>query len=250
MTERLDGKVALVTGGSSGIGRATAIAFAQKGAKVVVVARRTQEGEETVRLAKEAGGEALFVQTDVTKAAEVEALVNKTLETYGRLDCAFNNAGSATANSITQMSEQDWDFDIAVNLKAVWLCMKYEIPAILKSGAGSIVNMASQGALLGVPNYASYTAAKGGVTALSRTAAMEYAQQKIRVNSVSPGIIKTDIWNNALPGMLEELSASIPIQRLGEAEDVAQAVVWLCSDAASFITGQNLVIDGGYTVQS
>lgn len=250
MTERLDGKVALVTGGSSGIGRAIAIAFAQKGAKVVVVARRTQEGEETVRLAKEAGGEALFVQTDVTKAAEVEALVNKTLETYGRLDCAFNNAGSATANSITQMSEQDWDFDIAVNLKAVWLCMKYEIPAILKSGAGSIVNMASQGALLGVPNYASYTAAKGGVTALSRTAAMEYAQQKIRVNSVSPGIIKTDIWNNTPPGMLEELSASIPIQRLGEAEDVAQAVVWLCSDAASFITGQNLVIDGGYTVQS
>lgn len=250
MTERLDGKVALVTGGSSGIGRATAIAFAQKGAKVVVVARRTQEGEETVRLAKEAGGEALFVQTDVTKATEVEALVNKTLETYGRLDCAFNNAGSATANSITQMSEQDWDFDIAVNLKAVWLCMKYEIPAILKSGAGSIVNMASQGALLGVPNYASYTAAKGGVTALSRTAAMEYAQQKIRVNSVSPGIIKTDIWNNTPPGMLEELSASIPIQRLGEAEDVAQAVVWLCSDAASFITGQNLVIDGGYTVQS
>lgn len=250
MTEQLDGKVALITGGSSGIGRATVIAFAQKGAKVVVAARRTPEGEETVRLAKEAGGDALFVQTDVTKAAEVEALIDKTLQTYGRLDCAFNNAGSAKPNSITEMSEQDWDFDLAVNLKAVWLSMKYEIPAILKAGAGSIINMASQGALLGVPNYASYTTAKGGVTALTRTAAMEYAQQKIRVNSVSPGIIKTDIWTNTPPGLLEELSASIPVKRLGEAEDVAQAVVWLCSDAASFITGQNLVIDGGYTVQS
>ena len=250
MSDTLNGKVAIVTGGSSGIGRATVIDFAQKGANVVVAARRPQEGEETVRLAKEVGAEALFVQTDVTKAVEVQALIEKTLETYGRLDCAFNNAGSGKANSIIEMSEQDWDFDIAVNLKSVWLCLKYEIPAMLKAGAGSIVNMASQGALLGVPNFASYTAAKGGVTALTRTAAMEYAQQKLRVNSVSPGIIKTDIWANTPPGLLEELSATIPIQRVGEAEDVAQAVVWLCSDAASFITGQNLVIDGGYTVQS
>lgn len=142
IVSKLDGKVAIVTGGSSGIGRATTVAFAKEGAKVVVAARRTPEGEETVRQAKEAGGEALFVQADVTKAADIEALVNKTLETYGRLDFAFNNAGSGKANPLTEMSESDWDFDLAVNLKAVWLCMKSEIPAMLKTGAGAIVNMA------------------------------------------------------------------------------------------------------------
>ena len=249
MVSKLDGKVAIVTGGSSGIGRATAVAFAKEGAKVVVAARRTPEGEETVRQAKEAGGEALFVQADVTKAADIEALVNKTLETYGRLDCAFNNAGSGKANPLTEMSESDWDFDLAVNLKAVWLCMKSEIPAMLKTGAGAIVNMASQGAIVGVPNFSSYCAAKGGVISLSRTAAIEYAKDKIRVNIVSPGAIKTDILSEIPADQMQQIEAAIPIERAGQPEEIAAAVLWLCSDSASFVTGHNLVIDGGYTVQ-
>ncbi len=249
MVGKLDGKVAIVTGGSSGIGRATAVTFAKEGAKVVVAARRNSEGEETVRLAKEAGGEALFVQTDVTKAVDIEALVNKTLETYSRLDCAFNNAGSGKANPLTQMSESDWDFDLAVNLKAVWLCMKYEIPAMLRSGAGAIVNMASQGAIIGVPNFSSYCAAKGGVISLSRTAAMEYAKDKIRVNIVSPGAIKTELLSEIPADQLQEIEAAIPLKRAGQPEEIAAGVVWLCSDAASFVTGQNLAIDGGYTAQ-
>jgi NAD(P)-dependent dehydrogenase (short-subunit alcohol dehydrogenase family) len=249
MVGKLDGKVAIVTGGSSGIGRATAVAFAKEGAKVVVAARRNSEGEETVRLAKEAGGEALFVQTDVTKAVDIEALVNKTLETYSRLDCAFNNAGSGKANPLTQMSESDWDFDLAVNLKAVWLCMKYEIPAMLRSGAGAIVNMASQGAIIGVPNFSSYCAAKGGVISLSRTAAIEYAQDKIRVNIVSPGAIKTELLSEIPADQLQEIEAAIPLKRAGQPEEIAAAVAWLCSDSASFVTGQNLAIDGGYTAQ-
>lgn len=249
MASKLDGKVAIVTGGSSGIGRATAVAFAKEGAKVVVAARRTPEGEETVRQAKEAGGEALFVQADVTKAADIEALVNKTLETYGRLDCAFNNAGSGKANPLTEMSESDWDFDLAVNLKAVWLCMKSEIPAMLKTGAGAIVNMASQGAIVGVPNFSSYCAAKGGVISLSRTAAIEYAKDKIRVNIVSPGAIKTDILSEIPVDQMQQIEAAIPIERAGQPEEIAAAVLWLCSDSASFVTGHNLVIDGGYTVQ-
>lgn len=249
MSNQLDGKVVIVTGGSSGIGRATAIAFARVGAKVVVAARRSPEGEETVRLVKETGGEALFVQTDVTKAIEVQALIDKTLLTYGRLDCAFNNAGSGKANPLTEMSEQDWDFDIAVNLKAVWLCMKSEIPAMLKSGAGTIINMASQGAVIGVPSFSSYCAAKGGVISLSRTAAIEYAKDRIRVNIVSPGAIKTDLLATVPDDQMQQIETAIPIKRAGKPEEIADAVVWLCSDSASFVTGHNLLIDGGYTAQ-
>jgi len=250
MVDKLDGKVAIVTGGSSGIGRATAIAFAQEGAKVIVAARRTQEGEETVRLAKEAGGEALFVKTDVTKAEEIEALVGTTLDKYGRLDFAFNNAGIGKPAPLTERTEEDWNWEIDVNLKAVWLCLKYQIPPMLNAGAGAIVNMASMGgAVIGVPNFSSYEAAKGGVVGLTRAAAMEYASQGIRVNAVSPGIIATDILSNLSPDDLQQMSANVPMKRLGGAEEVAAAVVWLCSDGASYITGQNLVIDGGYTVQ-
>jgi Rhodopirellula transposase DDE domain/short chain dehydrogenase len=155
----MQGKVAIVTGGSSGIGRATAIAFAKAGAKVVVAARRTQAGEETVRLAKDASGEAIFVQTDVTKASDVENLIHQTLQAYDRLDYAFNNAGSGKPGAIADLSEEDWDYEIDSNLKSIWLCMKYEIPAMQKSGGGAIVNMSSQGALLGVANYGAYGAA-------------------------------------------------------------------------------------------
>lgn len=246
----LSEKVAIVTGGSSGIGRATAIELARQGAKVVVAARRESEGEETVQQVKAAGSDGFFIKTDVTKAADIEVLINQTLQSYSRLDCVFNNAGAGKAAPLVELSEQGWDLELDVNLKAVWLSMKYEIPAMLKSGGGAIVNMASQGGgVIGVPNFASYTAAKGGVVALSRTAAMEYGGQGIRINSISPGLILTDLLAEVPHDTLQQMEASVPLKRGGKPEEVAKAVVWLCSDEASYITGHNLVIDGGYTVQ-
>ncbi|MBD2074969.1 glucose 1-dehydrogenase [Phormidium sp. FACHB-592] len=250
MSGRMDGKVALVTGGSSGIGRATAIAFAKEGGKVVIAARRVPEGEETVRQIVEAGGEATFVQTDVTQALEVQTLVDRTLERYGRLDCAFNNAGSGKPGKLIELAEADWEQEMAVNLKSVWLCLKYEIPAMLRSGKGAIVNMSSQGGILGVPNYGAYAAAKGGVAALTRAAAAEYAANGIRINAVSPGAVETELWANAPAGMLEQVATGIPLQRVGQPNDIAEAVLWLCSAAAGFVTGQNLAIDGGYTTSN
>ncbi|MBD1866520.1 glucose 1-dehydrogenase [Leptolyngbya sp. FACHB-541] len=246
----LSGKVAIVTGGSSGIGRATAIELARQGAKVVVAARRESEGEETVQQVKAAGSDGFFIKTDVTKAADIDALINRTLESYSRLDCVFNNAGFGKATPLVELSEPEWDLELNVNLKAVWLSMKYEIPAMLKSGGGAIVNMASQGGgVIGVPNFGSYTAAKGGVVALTRTAAMEYGRQGIRINCVSPGLILTDLLAEVPQDTLQQMEASVPLKRGGTPEEVAKAVVWLCSDDASYITGHNLVIDGGYTVQ-
>lgn len=250
MSERMNGKVVIVTGGSSGIGRATAIAFAREGAKVVIAARRVNEGEETVKQIVDDGGEAIFVQTNVTQANEVQVLVDRTLEKYGRLDAAFNNAGSGKGVRLIDLTEEEWEQEIAVNLKSVWLCMKYQIPAMLKSGKGAIVNMASQGAILGVPNYAAYGAAKGGAAALTRAAAAEYAAEGIRINAISPGAVETELWANAPAGMLEQVAAGIPMQRVGQPQDVAETVVWLCSDAAGFITGQNIAIDGGYTTSN
>ena len=240
-------KVAIVTGASSGIGRATAIAFGKAGAKVVVVARREDKGQETVRLVQETGNEAMFIQADVTKSSDIEAMVKKTLETYGRLDYAFNNAGSGTSGKIADLSEADWDLEINANLKSVWLSMKYEIPAMRQLGGGAIVNMSSQGALLGTANYGAYGAAKAGVIALSRAAAAEYSADRIRINTVSPGAVKTDLWAGAPPEMLDQVAAGIPLQRIGTPEDIAEAVVYLCSDGAAFITGHNLVVDGGFT---
>ncbi|WP_203427677.1 SDR family oxidoreductase [Rippkaea orientalis] len=200
-----------------------------------------------VHLVKEAGGEAVFVQADVTKASDIKAMVQKTVETYGRLDYAFNNAGSGTSGKIADLSEADWDFEINANLKSVWLSMKYEIPVMQRSGGGAIVNTSSQGALLGVANYGAYGAAKAGVIALSRAAAAEYSADGIRINTVSPGAVKTDLWAQAPPEMLEQVAAGIPLQRIGVPEDIAETVVWLCSDGAAFVTGHNLVVDGGFT---
>lgn len=243
-------KVAIVTGASSGIGRATAIAFAQAGAKVVVAARRIQEGEETVRLSKDAGSDAVFVQTDVTKVTDIENLVNKTLDTYGRLDFACNNAGFGKTVPLTQRSEEEWDGEIDVNLKSVWFCLKYQIPAMLKTGGGAIVNMASMGGgVIGVPGLSSYNAAKGGVVGLTRSAAIEFAGQGIKINAISPGLIATDILSNVEEKVLQQMIETIPLKRAGKAEEIASAVIWLCSEGASYITGQNIVIDGGFTVQ-
>jgi NAD(P)-dependent dehydrogenase (short-subunit alcohol dehydrogenase family) len=249
MTGQFDGKVALVTGASSGIGRATAIAFARVGAKVVAASRRIAEGEETVRRIQEAGGEAIFVQTDISKAPEVEALVNKTLDTYGGLDCACNNAGRAIFKPLIEMPEEDWNQMFDVNLKGMWLCLKCEISTMLKHKGGAIVNVASVGGVIGAPGTAAYSATKGGVIALTRAAAVEYAKSGIRLNIISPGSIETDMLANVPTDLLAQVAAGHPVGRIGKPEEVAEAVIWLCSDVASFVTGHNMIIDGGYTAQ-
>jgi NAD(P)-dependent dehydrogenase (short-subunit alcohol dehydrogenase family) len=249
----LDGKVALVTGAGSGIGRATALTFAREGAKVVVADIIAEGGEETVRMVKAAGGEALFVKTDVSKAAEVEALITKVVQTYGRLDCAFNNAGiEGVFVSTAECSEENWDRTLAINLKGVWLCMKYEIPQMLKQGGGAIVNTASVAGLVGFAGLPAYVASKHGVAGLTKTAALEYAKAGIRVNAVCPGGISTPMTERlfkAQPQMAEAVAALEPVGRMGKPEEIAEAVVWLCSDAASFVTGHAMAVDGGMVAQ-
>ena len=250
MVSSLFGKVALVTGGSSGIGRATALTFANAGAKVVVADIGVQGGNETVRMVKEAGGEAIFVKADVSNADEVEALMDKAVESYGRLDCAFNNAGVAGATASTaDYTEDEWDRVIAINLKGVWLCMKYEIPQMLRQGGGAIVNTSSLAGLVGYPNWPAYNASKHGVAGLTKTAAIEYGRAGIRVNAVCPGVIHTPMVDEDLDFDYAPLLASHPIGHLGMPEEVAEAVVWLCSDAASFVTGHTMSVDGGYVAQ-
>jgi NAD(P)-dependent dehydrogenase (short-subunit alcohol dehydrogenase family) len=247
------GKVALVTGASSGIGRATALAFAREGAKVVVADVTVEGGEETVAQVKKAGGEAIFVKTDVSKAVEVEALVAKAVATYGRLDCAHNNAGIAgNAKTVVDDTEDNWDRILAINLKGVWLCMKYEIAHMLKQGGGTIVNTASGAGLIGVRRGGAYVASKHGVVGLTKTAALEYAKAGIRVNCVCPGPIDTPMLQGiggSNQVVIERMVAAQPGGRLGKPAEIAEAAVWLCSDAASFVTGLPMPVDGGYTAQ-
>src|SRR5437867_8084998 len=244
-------KVAFVTGAGSGIGRASALTFAREGAKVVVADVVVEGGEETVGMIKRAGGEALFVRADVSQAAEVEALINKTLATYGRLDCAHNNAGIEGAVATTaECTEENWDRIIIINLKGVWLCMKYEIPQMLKQGGGAIVNTASTAGLVGLEGSPAYCASKGGVIQLTRAAALDYAKVGIRVNAVCPGVIRTPMVERLVGTEAEAgLIAMEPIGRMGKPEEVAEAVVWLCSDAASFVTGNAMPVDGGLVAQ-
>ncbi|QSJ20770.1 SDR family oxidoreductase [Nostoc sp. UHCC 0702] len=246
-----DNKVALVTGGSSGIGRDTALAFAEKGAKVVIASRRVTESKQTVELIQAAGGEAFFVQTDVTKAAEVENLINQTVAIYGRLDYAFNNAGTEGIFGRTiEQTEETWNQIIDTNLKGVWLSMKYQIPQMLQQGGGAIVNNASIAGLIGLAGASIYVASKHGVVGLTKSLALEHAKENIRINAVCPGGIETDMLIRAFGEEgAANFGAAHPIGRLGQPEEVASVVVWLCSDAASFITGQPLAIDGGFTVQ-
>jgi NAD(P)-dependent dehydrogenase (short-subunit alcohol dehydrogenase family) len=248
----LAGKVALVTGGSSGIGRATAVAFARAGARVAIASRRVEESEETVRLAEAAGGEARFFQTDVTQGEQIQALVANTVAAWGQLDYAFNNAGMNSALARTsECKEETWHQMISVNLTGVWLSMKYELRQMLRQRSGVIINNASTAGLVGMRGSAAYSAAKGGVIQLTRTAALEYARSGIRVNAVCPGFIQTPILDQHVaenPDLEEWMRGVEPMGRLGTPEEVAEAVVWLCSDAASFITGHPLVIDGGLTV--
>ena len=250
MTRELEGKVGLVTGGTSGIGRETAVLFAKAGAKVVVAGRRVPEGEETIELVRAAGGDGLFVKTDVSKASEVETLVQKAVERFGRLDVAFNNAGIESAWApIVRQSEEDWDRTIGVNLKGVWLCLKYEIRQMLKQGGGgAIVNMASVLGLTGWAGNATYSASKHGVIALTKAAALENARNRIRVNAVCPAVIETAMGERVF-GAPEAKKYSIglhPIGRFGKPLEVAEAVLWMCSERASFMTGQPLILDGGF----
>jgi NAD(P)-dependent dehydrogenase (short-subunit alcohol dehydrogenase family) len=210
-------------------------------------------GEETVKLIKQAGGEALFVRTDVSKAAEVEALVNAAITTFGRLDCAHNNAGIEGAAATTvNYNQESWDRVIAINLTGVWLCMKYEIPQMLKNGSGAIVNTASTAGLVGYKGGSAYVASKHGVVGLSKTAALEYAKAGIRVNAVCPGAIDTPMMGritNHREDWAAKMASSEPVGRMAQPSEIAETVVWLCSDAASFVTGHALAADGGLTAQ-
>ena len=250
--QRFSGKVALVTGGASGIGRACAQLFASEGASVVVSDVALEGGHETVRLIEEDGGEAFFVEADVSKAAQVEALVGGTVEAYGHLDYAFNNAGieGRMATNTADYLEEDWDRVIAVNLKGVWLCMKHEIAHMLRQGGGSIVNNSSVEGLVGLQGTSAYAASKHGVVGLTKTAALEYAQSGIRANAVCPGLIRTPMVERYTGGDAETEAqwAAIfePVGRMGSSEEVAEAVVWLCSEAASFVTGHAMAVDGGF----
>ena len=255
MSKEFEGKVALITGGSSGIGRATAIAFAKKGAKIVIASRREKESQETVAIIKEMGSKAIFFKTDITQAIEVQNLVNQTINTYSRLDYAFNNAGTeGILGPSIEQTEENWNQIINTNLKGVWLSMKYQIPEMLKNGEGAIVNNASVFGLVGSPNFSIYCASKHGLIGLTKAVALEQATAGIRINSVCPGAIQTDMVDRAFGKDNEskakaQVVAGYPIGRIGQPEEVANAVVWLCSDAASFITGHSLPIDGGFTVQ-
>jgi len=250
MTRDLEGKVGIVTGGTSGIGRETAILFAKAGAKVVVAGRRAPEGEETLELVRAAGGDGLFVKTDVSNVSEVEKLIQKAVERFGRLDVAFNNAGiEGVWTPIVRQSEEDWDRTIAINLKGVWLCLKYEIRQMLKQGGGGvIVNMSSITGLVGGAGAAAYSASKHGVIGLTRSAALENAKTGIRINAVCPGVVETSMADRLFrpPTVHKYVLSCHPIGRFGRPTEIAEAVVWMCSDRASFMTGQSLVLDGGF----
>ncbi len=252
MAARLEDKVALVTGGSSGIGRATALCFAGEGAKVVVADVNDEGGDETAALVRDKRGEAIFVKTDVSDAAQVENMIRQTVEAYGRLDYAFNNAGvgSSAARGLThEVQEGAWDRLIDINLKGVWLCMKYELPQMLSQGHGAIVNTSSYNGLIATVEGAAYTAAKHGVVGLTKTAAIEYARSGIRVNAVCPGSIDTPLTQGIDAARVQAEIDKHPIDRIGRPEEIAEAVVWLCSDAASFVTGHAMSVDGGYVAQ-
>jgi NAD(P)-dependent dehydrogenase (short-subunit alcohol dehydrogenase family) len=245
------GKAVLVTGGAGGIGRAAALAFARAGARVAVSDVNAAGGEETVGLITRAGGEAVFVKADVSREAEVEALVAKTVAAFGRLDCAFNNAGiEEESKPLADCDEALFDRIMAVNVKGAWLCMKHEIRQMLKQGGGAIVNTASVAGLAGAPLQPVYAASKHAVVGMTRTAAAEYGKAGIRINSVCPGVIRTPMLERALerePRREKNIVKVHPIGRIGEADEIAGAVLWLGSEAASFVTGHQLAVDGGLT---
>lgn len=251
MKTPFNNKVTMITGGSFGIGRATALAFAKKGAKIVIVDWR--EGKETLDLIKKSGGEAIFIKCDVSDASDVKSMVEKTMTAFGRIDYAFNNAGIEGEQATThECTDENWEKTIGVNLTGVWHCMKNQIPIMQKQGNGVIINCASVAGLVGFSGLPAYVASKHGIVGLTKTAALEYAKSGIRVNAVCPGVIKTDMIDR-LTGSQKEAEEQFaemePVGRLGEPEEVANAVVWMCSDEASFVTGHAMAVDGGWVAQ-
>ncbi len=246
----LSGKIAVITGAASGIGRGSALVFAKHGAKVAVADVNVQGGEETVELVRQAGGEAFFIQADVSNKEQTVAMVGKVVERWGRLDCALNNAGiDGSMGATADCTEENWQNIIAVNLTGVFLCMKYEIQQMLKQGGGAIVNIASVAGLVGYPGLPAYVASKHGVVGLTKNAAIEYAKQGIRVNAVCPGAIRTPMLEDAIrQGLIPEdqLASVAPIGRLGLPEEIGEAAAWLCSEKSSFMMGQAVPVDGGW----
>ena len=246
------GKIAFVTGAGTGIGRATALAFAREGASVVVADVSEQGNRETARMIEAAGGRALAVACDVRQAEDVKAALDKAVETFGRLDVAFNNAGvEQPIMPAADLTEEQWDRIVDIDLRGVFLCMKHEIPSMLEQGGGAIVNTSSGAGVKGFAGQAAYCAAKYGIVGLTKAAALDYASQNIRVNAVCPGIIETpmmDRFSGGTPEGCERVISQEPVGRMGKPEEIAAAVLWLCSDAASFATGHAMVVDGGQTV--
>ena len=252
MAGLLDGKSALITGGGGGIGRATALAFAREGARLAVADVMAEAARETVALVNAAGGQAISFAGEVTQDAEVRSMIEAVIAAYGRLDCAFNNAGiagwqvDAAGKKTAEWSEEAFDRMIAVNLKGVWLCMRYELPQMQTQGGGAIVNTGSIAGLAGLPTSSAYVAAKHGVIGLTKTAALEYAEANIRVNAVCPGFIKTRMTEDTMRRRGEQIIAQIPLGRMGQPGEIAEMVVWLCSERASYVTGAAYNVDGGW----
>ena len=244
-------KVIIVTGGSFGIGKATAIAFAKQGAKIVIA--DWAENPETIAFIKDLGNDVIFIKCDVSRSDEVKSMVEKTIATFGRLDYAFNNAGIEGNTALTpDCTEDNWDKTIAINLKGVWLCMKYEIPEMLKQGKGVIINCSSVAGLVGFESLPAYVASKHGVVGLTKTAALEFAKHGIRINAVCPGVIQTpmiDRLTGKKKEAIEQYTALEPLGRFGQPEEIANAVLWLCSDEASFVTGHGMAVDGGFVAK-
>ena len=248
----LDGKVALVTGAAAGIGQAAAAAFAREGARVVVADLNDERGRETVSVIEEDDGEALFVKVDVTREEEVAAMVSSALAHFGGLNCAFNNAGVAGARMLThEYDEAEWEKIVNVHMKGVWLCMKHEITHMMEHGGGAIVNASSVAGLVGYPGACPYVAAKHGIVGMSRSAALEYADGGLRVNCVNPGWTRTELIGKliATPEAEQQIGERHPLGRLAEPAEIAEAVVWLCSDRASFVTGVAFPVDGGFVAR-
>jgi NAD(P)-dependent dehydrogenase (short-subunit alcohol dehydrogenase family) len=251
MAGRLDGKSVLITGAAAGIGRATAIAAAREGARLTLSDVTTDAGEQVAKEITAAGGKALFLRCDVTQQADVDAMVKRAVDSYGRIDCAFNNAGiEGTLAPLADYPEETFQRVLQVNVVGLWRCLRAEIPVMVKQGGGAIVNTSSVGGLVGAGAFGAYVASKHAVVGLTKTCALDYAKQGIRVNAVCPGVIQTPMLDrlaDLVPGLVDALLAVKPMGRLGSAEEVAEAVIWLLSDSASFTTGATLTIDGGFT---